>query len=174
MARSQKNITGDETIHYVSARKQREDKKKHASTAIQPPLTPMIDIVFQLLLFFLLACQFRMDEGQIAANLPDLSGKPPPKTIPVDPIDITLQATGRDGLDVLIQVKRTDGVAAELTTAEELYAFLTQIKSSHGEQADDVPVTIEPIGNVRWGHVANVFNQAVRADYKKVGFKPSG
>ena len=172
MARSQKNITGDDTVHYVSARKQREDKKKHGSTAIQPPLTPMIDIVFQLLLFFLLACQFRMDEGHIAANLPDLSGKPPPTTIPVEPIDITLEAMDDKGISVLIKIENTN--VAPMTTAEELYAYLIAIKSSSGKEAEDVPVTIKPLGNVRWVHVVNAFNQAVRADYKKVGFKPSG
>ena len=170
MARSQKNITGDETVHYVSARKQREDKKKHASTSIQPPMTPMIDIVFQLLLFFLLACQFRMDEGQIAANLPDISGKPP-KIVSVDPINITLQATGDDNLGVLIQIKNTN--VDPMETAEELYLYLMAVKQGSGKEAEDVPVTIKPFGNVRWGHVANAFNQAVRADYKKVGFEPS-
>ncbi len=169
MARLQKKITGDETVHYVSARKERESRKKHGSTAIQPPLTPMIDIVFQLLLFFLLACQFRADEGQIAANLPDISG-PPPSVVSVDPIDITLRATGSDNLGVLITVQHTD---VPLTTAEELYGYLMQMKQRHGRNADEVPVTIKPLGNVRWMHVVNAFNQAIRADYKKVGFKPS-
>lgn len=166
MARSQRKITGDETVHYVSARQKREDKKKHGSTAIQPPMTPMIDIVFQLLLFFLLACQFRMDEGQIAANLPDLSGEPP-KTLKIEPIDITLRAVGDDG--VLIKVKDV----GEMDSAEELYRYLMGVKPSGGKEADDVPVTIHPFGNVRWTHVVNAFNQAVRADYKKVAFKPS-
>ncbi|MDY7009595.1 MAG: biopolymer transporter ExbD [Planctomycetota bacterium] len=169
MARSQRKIAGDETVHYVSARRQRERKKKRRSTAIQPPLTPMIDIVFQLLLFFLLACQFRADEGHIAANLPDISG-PPPRTISIEPIDITLRATGSENLGVLITVQHTD---APLTTAEELHNYLLQMKQRHGKKADEVPVTIKPLGNVRWMHVVNAFNQAIRADYKKVGFKPS-
>ena len=170
MARSQKQISGDETVHYISARKERETEKKHGSTSIQPPLTPMIDIVFQLLLFFLLACTFRANEGQIAANLPDISG-PPPSIVSVDPIDITLRASGEDSLGVLISVQHTD---VPLTTAEQLYAYLTKMKERHGDKASEVPVTIKPLGNVRWMHVVNAFNQAIRADYKKVGFKPSG
>ncbi len=35
----------------------------------QPPMTPMIDVVFQLLLFFLLGCHFVVSEGQLRAML---------------------------------------------------------------------------------------------------------
>jgi biopolymer transport protein ExbD len=40
-------------------------------------------------------------------------------------------------------------------------------------QRDDpgkVPVMIMPAVNVRWEHVVNAFNQAVRAKFKKIGF----
>ena len=55
MARSAKKILGDETTHYESARKKRARPK----AKMQPPLTPMIDVTFQLLLFFLLSFTFR-------------------------------------------------------------------------------------------------------------------
>ena len=61
----------------------------------------------------------------------------------------------------------------DMTTAKELYLHLMGVKPDSGKEADEVPVTIQPLGNVRWVHVVNAFNQAVRADYKKVGFKPS-
>ncbi len=37
-------------------------------------MTPMIDIVFQLLIFFMLACRFRTEEGQMHAFLPKNRG----------------------------------------------------------------------------------------------------
>ncbi len=38
-------------------------------------MTPMIDIVFQLLIFFMLACRFRTEEGQMHAFLPKNRGQ---------------------------------------------------------------------------------------------------
>ena len=35
-------------------------------------MTPMIDVTFQLLLFFLLTCEFRESEGMIPGTLPKL------------------------------------------------------------------------------------------------------
>lgn len=170
MARSRREIAGDETIHYVSARKERE--KQHGSTVIQPPLTPMIDVVFQLLLFFLLACQFRMAEGQIPANLPDISGPVIRTSLKIDPIRVTLRPTGRDNTGVLIEVEYTD---VALTSAEELYGYLKRMIDRYGQDSkDEVPVIIRPVGNVRWAHVVNAFNQAIRAEFKHIGFVPSG
>jgi biopolymer transport protein ExbD len=37
-------------------------------------MTPMVDIVFQLLIFFMLACRFRTTEGQLHAFLPKNRG----------------------------------------------------------------------------------------------------
>jgi hypothetical protein len=37
-------------------------------------MTPMIDIIFQLLIFFMLACRFKTEEGQMHAFLPKNRG----------------------------------------------------------------------------------------------------
>ena len=36
----------------------------------EAPLTPMIDIVFQLLVFFMLTMQFKESEGKLLSQLP--------------------------------------------------------------------------------------------------------
>ncbi len=169
MARSPKKVSGDETVHYVSARREREGRKKHGSVAIQPPLTPMIDIVFQLLLFFLLACQFRTAEGQIPANLPKVSGQK--VTIKaLDPIRIKLSAAGPKRMGVTIGIKGTNLTFA---SGNELYGYLKKIKDRYGDKEGKRPVYILPLGDVHWGHVVNAFNQGIRAKYKNVGFAPS-
>jgi len=61
-------------------------------TKAAPPLTPMIDVTFQLLLFFLLACQFRPQEGSLPGTLPGGGDGPQPM-----PIKIALRPTGFDG-----------------------------------------------------------------------------
>ena len=65
---------------------------RRKAAALQPPLTPMIDVTFQLLLFFLLTCEFRPTEGVIPGSLPENGPLVGPKVAPVrlDPITIRL------------------------------------------------------------------------------------
>jgi len=133
---------------------------------MQPPLTPMIDVTFQLLIFFLLACQFRYTEGQIQATLPAVAG---PESIPspkVDPISVTLSPAG-DGSGVLIEVAG----AGTTGSATELHGMLVQLRERF---SDEVPVLIKPTSRVWWNHVVDAFNQAVRAKFKNIAFAPAG
>jgi len=165
-------VGATETPHYESPRRRRE--KQRGPAVMQPPLTPMIDVVFQLLLFFLLACQFRETEGQIRANLPDISGLPPRVQLPLEPLRVTLLPRGPRNESVVYKV---EGRNQEFAGAGELYAFLVQVKqrlTQDGLPGEARPVLIQPRGTVRWGYVVDAFNQAVRAAYKKVGLSPSG
>ena len=75
MAISTKKIAGEEAVHYVPPRKTRSK----TSAKMQPPLTPMIDVTFQLLLFFILTFTFRESEGLIPGTLPgNFQGEPAP------------------------------------------------------------------------------------------------
>ncbi len=42
---------------------------------IRLDMTPMVDIVFQLLIFFMLAARFRSEEGKLVAHLPKDRGQ---------------------------------------------------------------------------------------------------
>jgi biopolymer transport protein ExbD len=50
-----KQIAGDATVHHVSQR----TKRGRLKPKMAPPLTPMIDVTFLLLLYFLLTINFR-------------------------------------------------------------------------------------------------------------------
>jgi biopolymer transport protein ExbD len=45
-------------------------QKPAEARRMQPPLTPMIDCTFNLLIFFLLAPSFSLSEGYLTTNLP--------------------------------------------------------------------------------------------------------
>ena len=54
-----------------------ESKKMKQEALDEEPglmMTPMVDIVFQLLIFFMLACRFRTTDGQLHAFLPKNRG----------------------------------------------------------------------------------------------------
>ena len=147
------------TVHYEPERKKRA--KDRGTPNMQPPLTPMIDVVFQLLLFFLLSCQFRQEEGAIPSRLPNIAGQEP-VSMDVKPIEVRVLAIGDNNKGVCYEVT---GVA--ITSAPLLYGHLQGIQATFGK---DRPVVIKPTSKVRWMHVVNAFNQAVRLEFKTIGF----
>ncbi len=153
----------DEMGRYLSQRKLRE--KQRGPTVMQPPLTPMIDVVFQLLLFFLLACQFRQLEALIPANLPDIKGPEISQPLKVMPIRVNVLATGPKGEGALFRIEETE---LQWSDASGLYGYLADL--ARREDPTRVPVVIRPVGTVWWGHVVNAFNQALLAKYKQIAF----
>jgi len=152
----------EQTIHYEPPRKRRQAKPK-----MQPPLTPMIDVTFQLLLFFLLTFTFREKEGQIRGALPRKgSGGVAAKETLTQPIRIHIIPTN-DRQEALYEV---EGVHEQITDPRALYQFLVQRREALNSA--EGPVIIRPDAFVRWQFVVEVFNQAVRAEFENIGFAP--
>ena len=162
MARDTKHRPDDQTVHYVSDRKKRS--KQRPTRAIQPPLTPMIDVTFLLLVFFLLTCQFRVAEGQILAKLPDISGPDVAPALKTKPIDIKLVAVGESGARWEVS-----GGGGDAHSGMELRGILVRLRAEYAD--DNLPaVLIKPNRNVRWEHTVEAYNQAVIAEFKKIAF----
>jgi len=164
MSKSHKEIVGDETVHYVSAREKRERPK----SKMQPPLTPMIDVTFQLLLFFLLTFTFREAEGQIPGSLPEEgTGGISAQQQLERPVTITLRPAGRFRESVIYEI-------SDLSVSPQNAADLYQQLAARAKQVGlEVPVVIKPNGNVRWEYVVDAFNQAIAVKFKNIGFAPS-
>ena len=159
MAVSAKSVQGEQTVHYTPPRKTRA--KGHVK--MQPPLTPMIDVTFQLLLFFLLTCEFRETEGVIPGSLPHIGpGRAAEKLL--SPIEVTLHRSGQEGMVYY----RLSGTAETIAGPGELYTRLRQRQEAIGSR--DVPLLIHPEPTVPWEFVVEAFNQAVRAEFTKIAF----
>lgn len=151
---------------YVSQRK----KRGPARARMQPPLTPMIDVTFQLLIFFLLTASFRV-EALIPGTLPPVEGQS--AVVDFKPIRVKLIPAGPFGMEVVYEVT---GVG-QIQSHQRLYRYFRQKRQRFPRpksEEDDVPVVIAPEPRVRWQHVVEVFNQAVRAEFVNIGFTPAG
>ncbi len=131
----------------------------------RPPLTSMIDVTFQLLLFFLLTCEFRPEEGLI------------PSTLPRGVVDTGRVGPGPEpiGLSILpaagaTAYYRLDGSNETILSPRVLHTRLRGRQDVLGRR--DVPVVIRPPGAGAWRHVAEAFNQVRRARFTKVAFAP--
>lgn len=136
-------------------------KRRLGDTRMQLPLTPMIDVTFQLLLFFLTATTWRQAEGQIPGSLPDPARQVSQQAIDqlLKPLvlDIRAGANGRVVYDL-------SGLVFE--QPQPLQMHLAGLREALG--SDQVPVIIQPGKDVPWQHVVEVYNQVLRSGYKSV------
>ena len=132
-------------------------RRARSKQKMQPPLTPMIDVTFQLLIFFLLAFQLRQPEGPIPASLP---GGIPPEGPRPRPVHIVIQPVGDS--DAFYVIDRHPATA----DPDEVYKVLRARRDAAGTRK--VPVIIEPYENVKWRFVIEAFNAAVRAKLENV------
>ncbi|MEM1110137.1 MAG: biopolymer transporter ExbD [Planctomycetota bacterium] len=163
------------TVHHHSARQRRRKSAKVGELN----LTSMIDVIFQLLIFFVVTANFMVDEGVLSAKLPQGTGTPTASTeLPREKIVIRLAADPSD--DALVSIERgAPDRPIRYTGFGELAADLDRLRfdpespSAEGIYDADNPVLIEPTGSVRWQHVVNAFNAAVTAKYTNVSFAPA-
>jgi len=128
-------------------------------------MTPMIDVTFQLLLFFLLTCEFRPTEGMIPGSLPSNGPLTGAKLDPVlDPITIRLLPSA----DLRSARYELTGAIGAISTPRELGERLRTRQQQLGSR--DVPVLIMPADGVPWEFVVEAFNQAKKASFTKIGF----
>jgi len=135
-------------------------------TALTLNLVPMIDVVFQLIIFFVVANTFERAEGILPSRLPRQSGLANQVASPIIPIVIDLEQTGDGPTDYVIRVERFVNTP---TTFNELAAFLRDVQSHPGFD-DETPVVIRAANDVLWDHVVGCWNAAVRAKYKSISF----
>ncbi|MBR1404021.1 MAG: biopolymer transporter ExbD [Treponema sp.] len=104
-------------------------------------LTPMIDVVFQLILFFLVSTTFAVLPA-INVNLPESSTA---QGADIAGITITMQSNGKMWFN--------DEQVSFTTLGERLASFDTE-----GRKKDEYPVTLEADENVTNGSIVKVFD----------------
>ncbi len=134
-------------------------------TAITLNLTPMIDMVFLLLLFFLTVSRFGGDEGMLPAHLPARTGAVSTE-IPRTPIRVRFVTAATSPDECSVTIERFSESPMPMS---ELANALERIQQQPGFDAN-TPVHLMAGDNVRWDHVVNAYNAALAARYEKVYF----
>lgn len=134
-------------------------------TKAEMSMTPMIDITFQLLIFFMLGVKFKLLEQKLNSYLPKDTG--PNSTPPPDevlPTSIHLKPTGPDGLECTIKVglKPVDNF-------EELEQTLRALHNTEDKKRN-LPVDIYGSDDLRWRWICRAFDTAIGVGCEKVQF----
>jgi len=143
----------------------RSTSRKRESVKIQPPMTPMIDCIFQLLLFFMLMPSSAGREGYLTTNLPKDTGPNPRPPEILERLKIDLLDEGNEGVGVSIVLNDTQSLGdnfAGLRAALEGYRA-QGLQPTH-------PILISPTMAVRHKFVVRAFDAAVTARFTNIHF----
>jgi len=153
-------------------REKRQARRRFAIGTVN--LTPMLDMMFNLLIFFLVTHSFKLPEMLLAARMPKTTGltRGAGTSIPLVPIKIYLEpaAPGRGAIIRVSTALRAD--ATTLTIVEDfqqLYAHLDGLRET-GAVTDQTPVIIAVRNETVWDQVVNCYNSVLRAEFKQIVF----
>jgi biopolymer transport protein ExbD len=124
----------------------------------------MIDIVFNLLVFFLVATRFGAAEGILAGRLPSASAAQTVFEVPAVPIRVRLAAAEQGGCVISIDDRTT-----RPSDFDQLARLLETIQGEPGYD-NQTPVVLVAGPDVAWDHVVNAYNAAVRTRYENIVF----
>ena len=119
-------------------------------------MTPLIDVIFLLMIFFIMTLNFLVPEGILENRLPDQARTPKyerEKDWEVVKIHV---ARGREGPQIYLQERRVSGLGDLLLNLHRL--------------PRDIIVVIEPEAKVAYKHVISVFNTCIKAKKTNISF----
>jgi len=119
-------------------------------------MTPLIDVIFLLMIFFIMTLNFLVPEGILENRLPDQARTEKyerEKDWEVVKIHV---ARGREGPQIYLQERRVAGLSDLLLNLHRL--------------PRDIIVVIEPEAKVAYKHVISVFNTCIKAKKTNISF----
>jgi biopolymer transport protein ExbD len=157
--------------HLLRPRRRVRHEPPHTRMGLN--LAAMIDVVFLLLIFFMVATRFKLGEEVYRMDLPERGEAlaADPFRLDEEPLRISIVSLGRDRDSYRIEL---DGPYDRPRSFEELHRFLHDRQLRPGETwglfPPDHPIIVQPSATTRWEHAIGVFNAAVRARYTNVSF----
>ncbi|MDA8377632.1 MAG: biopolymer transporter ExbD [Planctomycetia bacterium] len=139
----------------------------HDARHVGPNMTPMVDVVMVILIFFMLGSSFVSPDWYLTNNTPAIKGglsNVKTHAMPPTRINIKLRVRGT----------RTVAIMPGLQTADlsgELATFLT---AKHKALARGVPVQvfISPSNGVPYKDVITAYSDCIQARFRQVAFRP--
>jgi len=147
-----------------------ERRPSRSGGGLRGHMTPMIDIVFLLLIFFLLSPMPDAGEAYLTTTLPRLGGpneRPAPRRFQNVNIQLHVPESNPDGVRIVLNQGRRFG-----QDFDGLRAALEDLRR-RGLPAD-YPVRIAPAGACRHKWVVRTFDVAVAARFNRIHFAVPG
>lgn len=137
--------------------------KKKPEEKVTIPIAPMIDCVFLLLIYFMVAATLQKQEADISFQLPGVVEQEEPLEMPDEQI-IEVNADGQ----VIVNEYAYD--RPESRHFNELAAMLNRFREASEANQSEALVTIAPADGVRQQTIVKVMDAVSRAGIKGVNF----
>ncbi|MCO5068620.1 MAG: biopolymer transporter ExbD [Kiritimatiellae bacterium] len=137
--------------------------RKNQDIQLKIEMTPMIDCVFLLLIFFMVTSTFHRQEADISFSLPGVASQDDSVEIPDEQI-IEISGEGQ----VLLNDMAYDGPNS--SDMPELVDTLRRFRASAEANKSSAMVTIAPADDVRHQRVVDVLNACSAAQISNVTF----
>ncbi|RMH25384.1 MAG: hypothetical protein D6693_08695 [Planctomycetota bacterium] len=144
----------------------RAQRRRRGPARLALTFTPLIDIVFLLLLYFLLVAQFKSREENLELDLPRSgpSARADPFALPAEPITVTVRSTGDGARD--LAVGSDDPLIGAPGTLDEFAGAVA--RAAREALTADQLVLIRPAPGTRWEHTVSVIHAVKRAGLPRV------
>ena len=131
-------------------------------------LTSMIDVVFLLLIYFMVATEFKTADESFPMDLP-MREHGQTITLDHEPLVIIVESAGSNEEDLRI---RLEGPWDPIASVEGLTQFLRAHKVGKfrvsGLFTETHPILIKPNSDTRWDHTIAAYNAVARANFVNI------
>lgn len=165
-------------IYHSRGQRRKSGSYQQSHRSMHLNLVAMIDVVFLLLMYFLLSANLTTGEEVYKLDLPaslNAAAQPDPFDIPEQPVLIEIFTTGTGFSDYQIEI---DMQIDQPTDFNSLYQFMDNARVQPGNSGGllfpDTPILIRPAVTTRWEHAINAFNACLRAGYNNVSMIDPG
>jgi len=138
-------------------------RRRSFDEKVEIPITPMIDAVFLLLIFFMVTSTLHRQEADISFALPGVAEQSEPVEIPDEQI-IEIYANG----SVLLNDLEYD--TPESRDLPQLVQMLTRFKATADASKVEAMITVAPEDSVKQQRVVDVLNACAAAEIENVTF----
>ena len=153
-------------------------RKSGSDTKVELQMTPMIDVVFQLLVFFLFSFKIVPVEGEVGVNMPPITAGAKPKSDEIElteKVKIKLRASEEGRLiNIRLGENQIGGDYIDEGQLTSVMQSLTQVlrESVVGAsgKSEEAEVEIDADRQLLYHFVIRVTNAIQRAGIKKINF----
>ena len=134
---------------------------------VQAPMTPMIDIIFQLLIYFLLTMNMKEVEGKLLSRLPKDEGTEPWPALLSKEVRIRIRAENR-GFHVSVDAHEIGRL--ERTPGHDVYRRAALRAAKVFTQTPAETVVLDADGTTPYEHIIGIFDACLGQNLRRLRF----